>query len=486
MHSQYHRPNKGHLPIRHFITIIILLLLLGFVAKTADISKSSTSPSHTDEARWWKGNIHTHTLWSDGNHYPENIVDHYKSSGYHFLALSDHNILSISNNKWIDVKRSSGGMEAYEKYVNRFGSAWIDQLIKDDVLYVRLKTLEEIRGLFEEPEKFLLIQAEEISKQYIRSEQVGTALIQTAQTSAEHSHHEHSHHEHHSGGAAVPLHIVAINTISQVSVQAGKNVMEVLQNSIDAVAMHSQQSNQPMLSVIAHPNFQDAINAKDIVDIEEAKFFEVYNGHIYSNNTGNNMRPGTEGMWDTVLTERFKRGGKLIYGVAVDDTHTYHETDSNCCNAKRGWVVVRAQKLTADTITLAMDSGDFYSSTGVELKDIQHDNSQTKIAIKAEEGVSYSTQFIGTRIGSNKSGVILATEAGTEVSYRFACNEMYVRAKVTSSKRHADPSQLGEMEVAWTQPIQIENCIPNIYLPLISKNQKSKSANVFTTRPKSY
>ena len=44
-------------------------------------------------ARWWKGNLHTHSLWSDGDDYPEMIVDWYKQHGYRFLALSDHNIL---------------------------------------------------------------------------------------------------------------------------------------------------------------------------------------------------------------------------------------------------------------------------------------------------------------------------------------------------------------------------------------------------------
>src|SRR5687767_13189761 len=44
-------------------------------------------------ARWWKGNLHTHTLWSDGDDFPEMVVDWYKTRGYDFLALSDHNVL---------------------------------------------------------------------------------------------------------------------------------------------------------------------------------------------------------------------------------------------------------------------------------------------------------------------------------------------------------------------------------------------------------
>ena len=42
--------------------------------------------------RWYKGNIHTHTFWSDGKAFPEEAVMWYKSRGYNFLGLSDHNL----------------------------------------------------------------------------------------------------------------------------------------------------------------------------------------------------------------------------------------------------------------------------------------------------------------------------------------------------------------------------------------------------------
>ena len=49
---------------------------------------------------WYKGNLHTHTFWSDGDAPPEIAVAWYKARGYDFLALSDHNILSVGE-KWI-------------------------------------------------------------------------------------------------------------------------------------------------------------------------------------------------------------------------------------------------------------------------------------------------------------------------------------------------------------------------------------------------
>ena len=42
-----------------------------------------TLTAHAEEARWWKGNLHTHSLWSDGDDYPEMIADWYRLSLIH-------------------------------------------------------------------------------------------------------------------------------------------------------------------------------------------------------------------------------------------------------------------------------------------------------------------------------------------------------------------------------------------------------------------
>ena len=53
-----------------------------------------------DDLQWFKGNLHTHTLWSDGNDFPEMAAKWYVDHGYNFLALTDHNILS-EGEKWV-------------------------------------------------------------------------------------------------------------------------------------------------------------------------------------------------------------------------------------------------------------------------------------------------------------------------------------------------------------------------------------------------
>ena len=46
-------------------------------------------------ARWAKGNLHTHTTRSDGDTAPEHVASWYEAHGYDFLCLSDHDHLTI-------------------------------------------------------------------------------------------------------------------------------------------------------------------------------------------------------------------------------------------------------------------------------------------------------------------------------------------------------------------------------------------------------
>ena len=180
-------------------------------------------------------------------------------------------------------------------------------------------------------------------------------------------------------------------------------------------------------------------------------------------------------MWDIVLAERESQGSAVMYGVAVDDAHSYHEYTSRHANPGRGWVMVRAAELSAAAIVAAMEAGDFYSSTGVRLADIRFANGTLSLEIMAEEGVSYTTQFIGTLRGydatklpiedegltseryrySDEIGTVLGEESGNAPSYTLRGDELYVRAKVLSTKEKVNPYQVGDTEVAWTQPVLV-------------------------------
>ena len=73
----------------------------------------SATALQAQEARWYKGNVHTHSLWSDGDDFPEMIMDWYKSHGYDFISLSDHNILAAGEKAITTTNRN---------FVGRMGS----------------------------------------------------------------------------------------------------------------------------------------------------------------------------------------------------------------------------------------------------------------------------------------------------------------------------------------------------------------------------
>ncbi len=396
------------------------------------------------ELKWFKGNTHTHSLWSDGNDFPEMITDWYKENGYDFLAISDHNVLQAKE-VWMGVdaiekRRKALGKTTLEKYRARFGDEWVTTREKDGLTEVRLKKLEEYRPKFEEQDKFLLVQAEEIS-----------ASI-----------------------GSVPIHMNAVNLCEEIKpVKDLGSIPEVMRANLRLVNEQSQRLGVPMFTHINHPNFRWALSAEDLASVLEENFWEIYNGHPGINWEGDETRVGHEKMWDIANTLRIaKFKAPPLYGVGTDDSHRYHGEDNG---PGRGWVMVRAAKLDADEIVKAMKAGDFYASSGVTLEDVSFEGGTLHIRIRGEPGVTYSTQIRGTLRGydaatreapmvkgdlhpqrllySDDVGKTLATTSGTEVTWKPSGEELYFRAVITSSKPSDQPSFAGQTETAWTQPI---------------------------------
>ncbi len=120
------------------------------------------------------------------------------------------------------------------------------------------------------------------------------------------------------------------------------------------------------------------------------------------------------------------------------------------------WVWVRCDRLGADAIIDAMRAGDFYSSTGVRLADFGVDDGRLWLQIVPQPDVTYTTEFIGTRYvdGSpTTNGQLLATSQDLRPSYRMTGDELYVRARVISSRLHPNPFAEGDLETAWVQPV---------------------------------
>jgi hypothetical protein len=151
----------------------------------------------------------------------------------------------------------------------------------------------------------------------------------------------------------------------------------------------------------------------DLWPLENLRIMEIYN------NITDLGRE--EPMWDGLLT-----GGRQIFGVAADDCHDV------TTGAGHGWIMVRTVDLDAAEILQTIPEGDFYSSTGVTLVDLQVTPTSLSLASSNGEYI----EFIGA------GGKVLSAIPAAAGEYIFDGSERYVRARVT-----------GPAGKAWTQPV---------------------------------
>ncbi len=366
---------------------------------------------------WYKGNLHTHSYWSDGDEFPEVVMDWYKSNGYNFVALSDHNTLA-EGEKWKTISGDSIYQAAFNSYLKDYGVDWVTYKNESDTIRVKLKTYEEYKSRFEVEQQFLIIQSEEITDRYENK----------------------------------PIHINATNISEKIEPQGGGSVSEVLQNNINQVLEQRERTGIPMIPHINHPNFGYGVSLEDMQKLEGERFFEVYNGHPSVHNLGDSIHISTEKMWDLINISYLNNHKEIMYGIATDDAHNYHSKGKSWSNAGRGWIEVLAENLTAESLIHSMEAGDFYASTGVELKSISLKENVLTIEVNAQEGNQYEISFIGCRKGDTDSNV-LKMVSGSTASFNLTDDILFVRTKVTSSKLHPNPVENMKYESAWTQPV---------------------------------
>jgi hypothetical protein len=305
----------------------------------------------SSSGRWYKGNTHTHTLNSDGDSTPDEVVRWYRAHGYQFLVLTDHNFLTST---------------------------------------------DALNALHGADEQFLVIKGEEIT------ERLGSKS----------------------------LHINGLDVSSRVAPQGGASVVEVLQRNVDAIR---QVKGVPHIN---HPNFGWSISRDELQQVRNYRLLEIFNGHPLVNNLGGGGVPGMEEVWDAILSS-----GARVYGIGVDDAHTFKDPGNpDVAGPGHGWVVVRAPRLEARALLDALERGEFYASTGVELTDYRVNATEVTVTVKATAFSKYRVQFIG------KGGRLLREVTEPTATYVIRGDEGYVRGRVLESNGR----------IAWCQPVFIQ------------------------------
>ena len=328
----------------------LLLLASALSAAVAVAVPVAQAPSPKPQALWYKGNLHTHTVNSDGDSTPDDVVRWYRERDYQFLVLTDHNYLT-----------SVDGLNA-------------------------------VHGA---DDKFLVVKGEEVTGR------VGDK----------------------------PVHVNGLDVGRFVPLPGGASVPEMMQRMVDAIR---DTGGVPSIN---HPNFGWAISPDELGQVQRTKLFEVFNGHPTVNSQGGGGVPGLEETWDRILSS-----GKMLYGIAVDDAHYFKRPEDPAApRPGKGWVYVRSSRLEPRALLEALERGDFYSSTGVQMSSVEASASSLTLAVKAEPASKYRIQFIG------RQGRILSEATTPVATYTFTGDEGYVRAKVMESN--------GKM--AWIQPVPV-------------------------------
>ena len=378
-----------------------LALTLVFAWCSLTVEAQESAPVTRPVNRWYKGNTHAHTLNTDGDSSPIDVVRFYRDQGYNFLVLSDH-----------------------------------DSLTRVDALSGLFGTSESLAT--DRPEvpfhPFMLIPGEEVTAAFSPSEAAGQATRGRDLARKE-------------------IHLTALNIKHVVARQKGESPAETLQKNVNAIRAASG------VPIVNHPNFVWSLSADDLKPLKNAPLVEIWNGHMQTHNLGGSGSPSVEEMWDSVLS-----AGTLMYGVAADDAHYFKVPPlSTAMTAPgRAWVMVRAERFTAEAIVAAMERGDFYASTGVELADYGVTGRGVTVRIAPFSRSRYRVLFIGRGGRVLKDVPVTPTfpragEGGPlspqaePVNYEWKGDEGYVRVKVVDSN--------GLM--AWTQPILLPRGDPS-------------------------
>ena len=443
--------------------------------------------------RWYKGNLHAHTFWSDGNAFPEEAVAWYKSRGYNFLGLSDHSMFQDEPDSWIAAvgdkeppfkpewaKKPSRRyiFTAKRRYFDDYLKAFPDAKIRADAngrLEARLSTFGELSRRFNAPGDFLLLPDVEAT----RAVQYSDGRL----------------HQLHMNYVNLPQLLPLFSDSGYKRIERDIPIGSFLRDHEKDAAALAKSLGRPHLFILNHPiwTWYD-VGPEAMVDVPDVHFFEVCNN-------GSPYAPGeglptdgfdTDRLWDVVNAFRARRGIPLLYGIGTDDTHFYRGEPGKMLMPGNAWSLVRAASLDAASLIEAMNAGDFVTCEGLEPEDVSFDPSTGRLEVAVPAGaVPRTVRFIVTKRDFSEKPVATATvrpenfkgvmkfqrkiniydekigkvakvvtaRAGEPIraAYTLADDDLYVRARIEEKGSPLCTASLHPqgLHVAWTQPYSI-------------------------------
>ena len=432
----------------------------------ADSESLSASP------RWWRGNLHTHTFWSDGRAFPEEAISWYKARGYHFLGLSDHNVFQDDPERWIP---ESGRERYFKDYLASFPNATI-RAGAGGAREARLSTFQELAARFNEPGRFVLMPAFEATR---------TAKFSDGRS-----------HQVHMNVANLPRLLPSIASPDFVRTEQDVSLPQFISRHARETAAFAAEKGDHALFMLNHPIWQWYDIAPEVLaETPDVRFFEVCNNGTEIAAAAELPQDGfdTDRFWDIANAFRARRGMPLLYGLGGDDTHVYRgEPHGGMLMPFNAWTLVRSSSLDCDSLVAAMERGDFVACEGLEPEDVSFDRASRtlSVSVAAKPGATRAIRFLVSkrdfsetplrtitirpasepdlkvhertvRIYDGRIGFEAKTVQGAQgealcASYTMEPDDLYVRARVEEPGQTLCTANLHPrgVLVAWTQPFQ--------------------------------
>ena len=415
---------------------------------------------------WKKGQLHTHSNWSDGRAFPEEVIWIYKELGFDFLCLSDHNVFQDKDDVWLHLCRNEEHwmtcptVGQHQRICRLFGEDVCDTRSVSFRKFVRLSTYRELAQRFNEAGKFTLVPGAEITMQFNDGQ-----------------------------GRLYSCHSNYLNLCEELAPLQGRDNADSLRLHYENYAAAAAKSSAPSFYMLNHPWWRNwDILPADLLANPEVRHFEICNsGTSYSSPEYSRFLTPDK-FWDIVLAHRLEDGQPMLYASASDDAHNYHEKEKfgEVVYPNAAWVFARVpDELTPDNICRALNKGDYYPTTGIILNKVEYDpaSRELHVAVQAEPGVDYRIEFYGTRRGfdrnvisqtithptapqftrempvySDEIGRMLKSVNGAEAVCAANADDLYIRAKIVSDIPSGNPECCCHpaYRTAWTQPVQVK------------------------------
>ncbi len=176
---------------------------------------------------------------------------------------------------------------------------------------------------------------------------------------------------------------------------------------------------------LAHPNWSN-LAEDDLLDVPGLATTEVYNSVCERAIA----RGYSQAAWDRALA-----GRKCLNALAVDDTHVAGEI--GC-----GWIMLRAERLTLETLYDALRRGQWYATNGPEIHDVRLAGSLVSVRTSAARAISFVARSPDGKRFAAKEGRSIET-----AEYEIKGTEIYLRIEVEDSDGRR----------AFTNPIYIDD-----------------------------